>query len=110
MRHVLDYFLVGGMACILLLHIVLGWPLDWIVGVAAWGIAMCGLRVWERHGSDRRAILDMAVIAMPALLFVGVVWLESMTPALLVAVMACVRLAIPYTKRGVGAMRRVSQA
>lgn len=109
MRRILDHFLVVGMVGILLYHIVSGWTLDWIVGIAMWGIAMCGLRVWKRHYSDRRSILDMAVIAIPALLFVAVVWLESITPALLVAVMACVRLAIPYTVRGVGAIKRVVQ-
>ena len=97
------------MAGILLYHIVSGWTLDWVVGIAIWGIAMCGLHVWKRHCSDRRAILDLAVIGIPALLFVAVVWLESITPALLVAVMACVRLAIPYAVRGAGAIKRVVQ-
>lgn len=108
MWRILNNVFVGGMAGALLFHVALSWPLDSVTGIAAWGVAMCGLRVWERRSSDRRAVLDMAVVAVPALLFaaVAVSGTISVTPALLVAAASCARLAVPYAMRGAGAARR----
>ena len=109
-----DKIFVCCMTGMLLFHVI-GWQLGWIVGIAVWGVAMCGLRIWRMPGSDRRSILDMAAIAVPALLFAGVsaavsvtVMPESMTPALLVSIMTCGRLSIPYMLHGIEAMRRLS--
>lgn len=108
MWRAVDTVFVSGMAGALLLHVALGWSLDTVAGIAAWGVTMCGLRVWERRNSDRRALLDMAVVAVPALLFAAVAVSGTIlvTPALLVAVAACVRLSVPYAASGMAAARR----
>ena len=67
------------------------------------------------RGSDRRAVLDMVVIAGPASLFACIVpalIIADMippTPALVAAIMSCVVVAIPYTTNGVRAARRLIQ-
>ena len=114
MKHVLLWTWLFGSAGALLYHVVGGWPLDWVVGVAVWGIAMGGLGLQKIHTSDRRAMLDMVMIATPTSLFAVVtsalaaVSLILVTPALLAAIVSCVMVAAQYITDGVQAARRSS--
>ena len=113
-RRVLDLAWQCGAGGALLYHIVTGWPLDWMVGVAVWGIAVCGLRLWNIPGTDRRAVLDLAVVAIPSMVLVTAALVLAaanmvpLTPALLAASMSCSRLAAPYAVNGAQAVRRIS--
>lgn len=112
-KRVLFWWLCGS-AGVLAYHIAAGWEIDWVVGVAVWGIAMGGLHIWSVHGSDRRAVLDMIVVAGPAAFFVGMVSALAIvnmipaTPALAAAIMSCIMVVVPYTTNGARAVRRLS--
>lgn len=111
MRQTVDYAWQCGAAGALLYHVVGRWPLDWTVGVAAWGVAACWLCLWNATGTGRRAMLDLAVVAAPVALFaatapaLAVLDMVPVTPALLAASMSCARVAVPCVVNGARAVQ-----
>ncbi len=113
MRHILDYVLLLGSAGAILYHVVAGYQTDMMLLISVWGMAICGLHVWRNDGADRRKILDMAVVSVPALLLAVVLPVAAITdviqitPALFTGVVLCSRLGVPYALNGIHATQRV---